>query len=429
MFYSSFCCFFFLWLCSSCFGAHSFPSTRGTSTAILHADTGKVLYGENLDLRIYPASMTKIATALFILQRHPEVLERLVTVTRDAIVSITPQAKKQSGYRNPPHWLETDGVTIQLQAKEEVSGWDLFHALLLSSANDAANVLAVACCGSVAKCMEQINLFLSELGCKHTHFNNPHGLHHPNHYTTARDLATIMHHALQETKFQQVIKTTHYTMAATNLSAERSLTTTNKLMLPRSMYYYPAALGGKTGTTKSAGKNLVMAAQKNNRKIITVTTGYSGPVGELYQDVIALCEALFHEPLLRKYLISPKESYTLKIKNLGNITIPLSEGVYYDFYASEKDPMLSVSFLPTTQPLPIHRGELLGEWVFCQGEKHVLSKPLYAPYTITPTFLQKLNQLSIRILTSYRTYILLALGILYTSRKTRSRRRRSSMYS
>nr|WP_236558931.1 D-alanyl-D-alanine carboxypeptidase family protein [Chlamydia sp. 17-3921] len=406
----------------------SFPKIRGSSAAMVHAETGQILYGKNLDAMIYPASMTKVATALFILQHHPEILDRLITVTQDAIASITPQAKKQSGYRNPPHWLETDGVTIQLQLKEEVFGLDLFHALLLSSANDAANTLAIACCGSVEAFMQQVNLFLKEIGCLHTHFNNPHGLHHPNHYTTAKDLANMMRHALKNPKFQQVIKTTSYKMAATNLCAERTLTITNKLMLQGSTYYYPAALGGKTGTTKDAGKNLVMAAQKHNRTIVTVVTGYSGPVGELYQDVIALCETLFNEPLSRKYLIPPNENYTLHLKKLGNISVSLPEGIYYDFYSSEKDPFLEVSFKQATQTLPIQKGDLLGEWIFCnQCKQQISTQPLYASYTLKPTFIQKCSYYGRRALASYRTYIFIILGILY-HRRFRLRRRKSSTY-
>ncbi|CAH63526.1 D-alanyl-D-alanine carboxypeptidase family protein [Chlamydia abortus] len=404
-----------------------FPETRGNAVAVVHTETGKVLYAKDLDKRIYPASMTKIATALFILKKHPDVLNRFIIVKPDAIASITPQAKKQSGYRSPPHWLETDGVTIQLQNKEEVSGWDLFHALLICSANDAANALAIACSGSVAEFMKQLNQFLRELGCDHTHFNNPHGLHHPDHYTTAGDLIRIMREGLKEPLFRQVIRTTNYTMAPTNLSEERILHLTNKLILPGSTYYYPPALGGKTGTTKDAGRNLVFAAKKHGRSIITIAAGYSA-MSELYEDVIALCEGVFNEQPLRRYLIPPTETYPLRLGLLGKISIPLPDGVYYDFYASEGEEPKTVSFVPHATKLPIQKGDLLGHWVFrnVAGER-VRAEPLYASDTLHPSVGQKIRLYTKRIITSYRTYIVLTLVLLYY-RKTRVHRRKSSRY-
>ncbi|WP_434601864.1 D-alanyl-D-alanine carboxypeptidase family protein [Chlamydia crocodili] len=405
----------------------SFPETRGNAVAIIQSETGKILYAKDIDKRIYPASMTKIATALFILRKHPDILNRFITVKQDAIASITPQAKKQSGYRSPPHWLETDGVTIQLQNKEEVSGWDLFHALLICSANDAANTLAMACSGSVTEFMKQLNSFLKELGCSHTHFNNPHGLHHPNHYTTARDLTSIMREGLKEPLFRQVIRTTSYKMAATNLSQERVLNLTNKLILPGSTYYYPPTLGGKTGTTKDAGKNLIFAAKKHGRSIITIAAGYPA-MGDLYEDVIALCEGIFNEPALRRYLILPTEKYALRLGLLGKISIPLPNGVYYDFYASEGEEPRTISFVPHATKLPIQKGDLIGHWVFrnLSGEK-VRAEPLYAPDTIHPSIIQKICLHAKRIVTSYRTYIILTLALLYY-RKTRVHRRKTSRY-
>ncbi|BAE81709.1 penicillin-binding protein 5 [Chlamydia felis Fe/C-56] len=409
------------------YGDIPFPETRGNAAAVIHADSGKILYAKDIDKKIYPASMTKIATALFILKKHPEVLNRFITVKQDAIASITPQAKKQSGYRSPPHWLETDGVTIQLQNKEEVSGWDLFHALLICSANDAANTLATACSESVAEFMKQLNTFLRELGCEHTHFNNPHGLHHPNHYTTARDLTRIMRECLKEPLFRQVIRTTNYKMAPTNLSQERVLNLTNKLILPGSTYYYPPALGGKTGTTKDAGKNLIFAAKKHGRSIITIAAGYPA-MGELYEDVIALCEGVFNEPLLRRYLIPPTEKYTLRLGLLGKVSIPLPQGVYYDFYASEEEEHQTISFVPHATKFPIHRGDLLGHWVFRGlSGMQIRAEPLYASETIQPSITQKFRLYAKRAVTSYRTYIVLTLILLYY-RKTRMHRHKSSRY-
>lgn len=419
--------FYFIFLASYCSLAHASSDTLGSSLAIAHAETGKILYAKNIDSRIYPASMTKIATALFILRKHPEVLDRLITVHHEAIATITPHAKKQSGYRSPSHWLETDGVTIQLQNKEEICGRDLFHALLICSANDAANTLAIACSGSVPKFMHQMHLFLQELGCQHTHFNNPHGLHHPDHYTTARDLILIMREGLKEPLFRQVMHTTHYKIAPTNLSQERLISTTNKLLLSSSPHYYPPVLGGKTGSTQSAGKNLIFAAQKNERFLVTIATGYS-TMNQLYRDVKSLCEEMFNEPLLRRYLISPTESYSLTLGKLGVIRTALTQGVYYDFYASEGEEPLTLAFVPHATSFPIRRGELLGHWVLRNTSgKQVKTLPLHATQTIEPTLLQHIHIYGKKILASYRTYVVLFLLLLYC-RKRHSPKRKTSRY-
>lgn len=402
-----------LYLLLCCFPLLSYaeslcPPLKGDTAVVMHTETGKVLYAKSAHKRIFPASMTKIATALFILRKYPDILERHVFVKYEAIASITPQAKRQSGYRSPPYWLETDGVTVQLQHKEEVLGLDLFYALLVCSANDAANALAMGCCHSIPIFMKQVNEFLLEIGCEHTHFNNPHGLHHPEHYTTAYDLSLIMREALKEPLFRKVIQTTSYKMAPTNLSQERALHPTNKLILPTSTYYYPPCLGGKTGTTKSAGKNLIFAAEKNQRSVITIATGYTGPVSDLYQDVISLCEGVFNEPLLRRYFIRPTEKYLLPMGKLGRVEVSLSQGIYSDFYESEGETVVMVRFSPKADSLPIYAGDLLGEWEYYddKGEK-VLSEPFYAEGTIHLRFKQKIRLFLRMLFTSRKFYMLL----------------------
>lgn len=403
-----------------------FPEVQGSSAAVIHENTGKILYSKNIDARIYPASMTKIATALFILRRYPEVLNNFIAVKQEAIASISPQAKKQSGYRSPPYWLETDGVTIHLRNKEEVSGIDLFHALLISSANDAANSLAIACSGSIPEFMHQLNTFLRELGCHDTHLNNPHGLHHPNHYTTARDLLCIMREGLKEPLFRQVIHTSSYTIAATNLNPERTLCTTNKLLVTTSPYYYPSIIGGKTGSTELAGKNLIVSACKNNRSIITIATGYSS-MDKLYHDIHALCEAVFNELPLRRYLILPTEKYRLSLGTLGSISLPLPEGVYYDFYASEGEDPCTVTFVPHVTSFPIHQGDLIGHWVFRSSKKETFSRPVYSPYDIVPSPLQRFYIAIRALMFSQRTYVILGLLGLYY-KKTRRKVRKPVRY-
>ncbi len=149
------------------------------SGILMNADTGVILFEKNAHEAAFPASITKVATALFVLKTHGNRLENSVTVKPEALASISPQNKRQSNYKSPAYWLETDGSHIGMKKGEEMSLRNLLYALLISSANDAANVIAQHAGGTIQKFMEKENAYLKELGCQHTHFLNPHGLHHP----------------------------------------------------------------------------------------------------------------------------------------------------------------------------------------------------------------------------------------------------------
>lgn len=402
---------------------------RGNAAAIFHLDKERFLYAKNLDAQIYPASMTKIATALYILRCHSYILQQSLSVSRDAITTISAQTKKQSLYRSPPHWLETDGVTIQLKYKEEMLGEDLFRALLICSANDAANVLAASCCASVPAFMEALNQFLRTIGCTHTHFNNPHGLHHPNHVTTVQDLTMIMKEALKEPLFLQTIQTTSYTIPATNVSDARSISTTNKLIQPSSTYYYLPCIGGKTGSTKSAGKNIIIAAEKHNRPLIVVASGYQGGSECLYQDVIALCESIFNETPISQVCIPPKGTYRLHSPLYGEIKIPLPSGLSCNYFASESRPPVSVFLKADSVTFPIQEGAHLGVWIFKDAQGNIVSQEdAYADTTISLSIYQKLRACLLRIFSSIHLYICMTLIGIYLQFRRARRTRKTSRF-
>src|SRR3984957_869054 len=219
-----------------------------TEEAILmNAKTGKVLFEKNGYKQAYPASTTKIATALLTLHRCRDHLDILITAERESLASISPQAKRQSDYRSPSHWIETDSTHIGIKQGEELSLNDLLHGMLIASGNDAANVIAQRLGGTIPKFMEDVNDYLKKIGCKNTHFNNPHGLHHPAHMTTAYDLAVMAREGLKDPIFKQIVSTVRYTSAQTNLEFERTFTQTNQL-LKKGPFFYQKAIGVKTGT-------------------------------------------------------------------------------------------------------------------------------------------------------------------------------------
>ena len=238
---------------------------KGKVKAALLYDLGSdsIVFAQDIDVQLYPASLTKVMTALLTIEMQSD-LDAMVTVTREGL-------KGQ----------EPGGSNVALKVDEQMSVRDLLYCLMVKSGNDAASVLAVQNSGSIEAFVEVMNQKAQELGCTGTHFMNPHGLHHDEHYTTARDMARITAAAMQYPLFEEIFTTTEYTVPATNLSEARELKTTNYLIRSNG---YPVVvdsrvLGGKTGNTSKAGRCLVALAEKNGMKLLSVVLGAKAEYG------------------------------------------------------------------------------------------------------------------------------------------------------
>jgi len=220
------------------------PATSAGAMALLDAKSGAFLALKNADAHLPMASTTKIMTALVALERLP--LDRVVTV--------------------PPEATGIEGSSIYLFADEQITVETLLYALLLSSANDAAVALAMETAGGVADFAALMNEKAAELGLSNTHFCNPNGLHDDAHYTTARELALLTAHALQNENFAKIVSTKRYTVPQNGTDATRLFLNHNRLL--RS---YEGAIGVKTGFTKTAGRCLVSAAAREGLTLVCVT--------------------------------------------------------------------------------------------------------------------------------------------------------------
>lgn len=239
--------------------ALEYPAHEAAAVLLVESSTGQVLYSDNADARIYPASTTKIMTALLVIEaaQSGEIsLDDMVTASETAIND-----------------LPSDSSTAGILPGEQMSAMDLLCCALISSANEACNILGEYIAGSVDAFVSVMNSRAGELGCTDTNFTNTHGLPDDNHYTTARDLSLITQAALQYDLFEEITNTVSTTIAATNLSEARELTTTNKLLTPDSSYYYEYASGVKTGYTGAAGSCLVSTAKSGELDIIAVVMG------------------------------------------------------------------------------------------------------------------------------------------------------------
>lgn len=396
---------------------------------LINADTGCVLFEKGSKELAYPASITKIATSLYILKVMGNHLDQKIKAERDAIAVITSQAKKQSNYRSPPHWLENDGVHMGIKLGEELRAVDLFFGMLLKSANDAANVLAQHVGGGkISKFMEDLNSYLKQIGCRDTHFCNPHGLHHPDHVTTAYDMALIAQHAIRDPRFRKIVSTVHYTIPQTNLEYERSLTQHN-LLLRSGPYFYDKATGMKTGYTAAASKTLVATAEDKGRRLIAVILGAQSNA-ERYQDAKRMFEAAFHEPLMRRQLLPPGlQSLTTSVPGgKGELKTVLPKGLTYDFYPAEKC-AVKAHVEWTLPPLPIAENAQVGTIHLLDNRGNSIREtPLFAAQEMRPTLCG-----AIRLFFSQGPgkkvifYIGISSCIFYLiARRSRKRSRRSS---
>ena len=223
-----------------------------SQTAVLmDADTGVVLYEKNMHDTMYPASITKIMTAMLAIQ-HLEP-EQVLTVSQTAVNAVP---------RTSSH--------IALQAGERLTGRDALYAIGMESANDAANVLAEAVSGSLEAFAEEMTRQAQALGAMNTHFANANGLPDSQHFTTAYDMALITAAALKQEGLATYFSTVNYTFPATNLSPARSFSNKDRL-LPGGQYYYEGVLMAKTGWTTSAQGTFAAVVKQGDTTLVAVT--------------------------------------------------------------------------------------------------------------------------------------------------------------
>ena len=231
------------WLLANVALASGSPQVGAASAIAVDAKTGKVLWSRAPDVRRYPASTTKILTTLIFLESVPA--KQVISAPLD-IEGVT-------------------GSSLYLKPFERVSAEDLAYAIMLRSANDAAYTAALRVGGTIEGFADLMNARALEIGCRGSHFTNPHGLHDERHYTTARDLALIAREALGNERFARIVRTERR-------GIDRSDNDFDVLLLSRNEFLKrdDSATGIKTGWTDPAGRCFVGSAERDGVSIITV---------------------------------------------------------------------------------------------------------------------------------------------------------------
>ena len=328
-----------------CYAEDSAPETYAGAAIIIHPKTDMVLYEKNAYAKMYPASTTKIMTAILALESGHDLSEK-VTITNSAISSII------EGYS-----------TAHLQEGEQITLEQLINVLLIPSANDAANVIAEFLGGSISGFAEIMNKKALELGCTSTHFTSPNGLHDEDHYTTAYDLAHIAAYAMKNETFRKIVAKPTYTLPATDIYPydDRVFTNTNNLILKGDDYYYSYAIGIKTGFTTPAGSCLVAGCKKDDVELISVVLNTEGD--ERFSESIKILNYAFENYGYNKIASFGDTVSETVIENATKETKNLNLLLGQDIIAFSKNNMSKV--LPEIKvkenlSAPIQKGEVVG---------------------------------------------------------------------
>lgn len=244
-----------------------------SSCCVMDADTGNILYSKNMDERHYPASITKVLTALLIIENAG--LDETITFSQDCWNGLNYYKDMNIGILN--------GEELTIEAA--------LHAILLSSANEVCNGAAVHISGSVKAFCDLMNERARDLGCTNTHFVNPNGLHDEDHYTSAHDMALIAQDAIKNPTFRKITGTYEYPVASTNLRPEGFVLGHKHRMLMYTNYHYDTCIGGKTGYTEEASNTLVTYAEENGMTLVCVVMENAD--GHIYPDTITALNYCF----------------------------------------------------------------------------------------------------------------------------------------
>ncbi len=341
------------------------PETNSAVDLLYEVTSGQILYEKDIYEKAYPASTTKIMTALLALENCD--LDEIVTVTSDA-------------WRG----IDRNSSIAGLSTGEYLPMRDMLVCLLVASGNEAANAIAIHIAGSISAFVEMMNARAEELGCQNTHFANPHGLHNENHYTCAYDLLLITLAAREFSAFREIVAQPRTTIAPTNkYDKERRFNNTNLLLsnTNTSEYLYSKATGVKTGYTTPAGYCLVSSAKNDELEFVAVVLGgeilrrdNGSTVNGCYRDTLRMYRWGYEKfKVVRVISVGEimTEAYVDQAQDVDHVLLESTAEVNAVLHRKQnKDEIFSV--VTSVQPdlvAPIEKGQVLGSLIlYKQGQ-------------------------------------------------------------
>ncbi len=277
---------------------------------VMEVSTGQILYQKNMEEKIFPASITKIMTALLALENGK--LTDVLTVSEHAVYSVS----------GTSHIALKPGEVLTLE--------EALYGLMLESANDCAVAIAENIAGSEEKFVEMMNLKAKEIGAVNTHFVNPHGLHDESHYTSPRDMALITREAMKYPDFVKISGTVLYIMSPTNLQTEERALANQNAMLKQGTHYYEYAVFGKNGYTSQANNTMVVETKRGSLELICVVMDCVNPDNK-YADAAKLLdfcyENYYKTKITKEQLQPPVAKLAGWFGSIGQVDFTLEEDV------------------------------------------------------------------------------------------------------
>lgn len=284
------------------------PSIYSESGIVMDMDSGAILYAKNIDDKHYPASITKVLTALVALENTE--MTDTVTFSWDDI-----------------SFLEYGDAHIAMKEGEEISMEEAMYGMLLASANEVSHAIGSNTEGGYDNFINLMNEKSAELGCTNSHWVNTYGLHDEEHYTSARDMALISAAAFEYEEFRTITNTYQYVIGKTNLTKEKRYVHQNhKMIRDWDSRYYKYCVGGKTGYTDQALTTLVTFATKGNRNFVAVTLRTHGGGNNAYADTKKILNYAFKN--FKKVVVDESNIGNEKVASVGeNSYAMLPEGI------------------------------------------------------------------------------------------------------
>lgn len=315
---------------------------------LIDAESGKILYEKDAYTAVYPASTTKILTAILALENCD--LNEKVTASYNAVMSV-------------PY----DGTTAAIQVEETWTVKQLLDAMMVCSANEAANILAEHIGGSIESFASMMNSRAKELGAKSTNFVNPNGLHNSKHKTSVYDMALIARYGMNNLpEFRRAAALTNFSLPNSSIydKGDRNFINTNRMIIESSSYYYKYSNGIKTGYTSNALNCIVASAKKDDVELIAVVFGAMGAQNRT-KDTIALFEYGFNELKSEKLLAKNSVVENLTISGAPSDKNTVKALLETDIIHTIPSSKTTADYIPeinikTELKAPIASGEVLG---------------------------------------------------------------------
>lgn len=352
------------------------PAVEGTSAILMDAGSGEILYEKNSREKRDPASVTKILTCLVVLE----------TMELDQQVTAAVGFDTSAG-----------GVGINIKKGEVFTVEQLLYALMLPSANDAAEVLAIAAGGSIDNFCEMMNERAAMIGAEDTHFTNPNGLNgagQENHRTTAYDLALIAREAMKNEQFRKIVSTVEYTIPATNKSDAREFINVNRCIsdgettlknaekpADNKSFRYEGTLGIKTGYTSTAGNCFCGWVKKDNTELVSVVLN-SSTYKTRFTDSMSLWDYGFEKYYTYTAATAGDvlDEFRVKGGDKGEVSVTVGEDLDITLNKGYKSKGITTELTPTARKIeaPIMKGDQVGTITVFKDGKPVAEAHLYA---------------------------------------------------